>query len=300
MQVNMILNFLRACPNVLVKGHLLVGPSASTTRRYGHAAPVTPSSSPGSSTSTTTTATTTSTAATATTTTLPGLGHIALDGPAAHLLSLHGINRLVCLCRSCECDEGETSSWVVSVCDCAMLAKRLVEIICRSLLRDVVDEQLGSLHLLSTATTTAATSSSSTASSSWCALAALRLGHAHVDKDSTHLLVVQSFHGCGCLRSFREGDERKSFPRVVSVCHCSVSFKGCLEVGVVDLLCDSVDKELAAVSCLLTLAPRPWRRLLAFRPCNIHLNCVAANLSVVHALDASLGLVVGAECDEGK
>merc|ERR1719150_1771188 len=238
--------------------------------------------------------------ATTATTTLPRLRHIALDGSAAHLLSLHGLDRLVCLCRSCECDEGETSAWVVSVCDCAMLAERLVQIICRSLLGDVVDEQLGSLHLLSTATTTAATSSSSTASSPWCALAALRLGHAHVDKDSTHLLIVQGFHGCGCLRGFREGDERKSFPWVVSVCHCSMRFKGCLKVGVVDLLSDSVDKKLAAICCLLALAPRPWRRLLAFRSCNVHLNCVAANLSVVHALNASLGLVVGAECDEGK
>merc|ERR1719270_1726128 len=106
-----------------------------------------------------------------------------------------------------------------------MLAERLVQIICRSLLRDVVNEQLSSLHLLSAATTTAATSSSSTTSPSWCALAALRLGHAHVDKDSTHLLIVQGLHGCGCLRGFGEGDERESFPWIVSVCHCSVSFK---------------------------------------------------------------------------
>ena len=81
--------------------------------------------------------TSTTTTAAAATGCLPGLGNVALDGPAAHLLPLHRLDGCVRLRSACKCDEGKSSARVVSVSDCAVLTKGFIEVICGSLLGPV-------------------------------------------------------------------------------------------------------------------------------------------------------------------
>merc|ERR1719180_286792 len=100
----------------------------------------------------------------------PGLSNIALDGPAAHLLPLHRLNGCVRLSSACKCDEGKSSARVVGISHCAVLSKRLIEVISGGFLRHIVNKQLGSFNLLpaTTSSTSSTTTSSTAASSSWC------------------------------------------------------------------------------------------------------------------------------------
>merc|ERR1719234_2940366 len=77
-------------------------------------------------------------------------------------------------------------------------------------------------------------------------------------------------------------------------------FKSCLKVGVVGLLGHPMTKGLATIRSLLPFASCAGGWLLTLWPSDVHLDCVPAHLSVVHALDASLRLLIGAECDESK
>merc|ERR1719229_1249787 len=97
----------------------------------------------------------------------PGLGHIALDIAAAHVGSAHGGDGGLGLVRRGEGDESKSFARVISVSDCAVLSKSFLQLISVGLLADVVNKQLGTLHLFSPASsTTAAAATTSTASTS--------------------------------------------------------------------------------------------------------------------------------------
>merc|ERR1719452_266263 len=135
-----------------------------------------------------TTTTSTSTAATASAAVTSGLGDIALDVAAAHVLTTHGRNSGLGLIRGREGNECKTLAGIVGVCDSAVLPEGLLQLIGASFLADVVDKQLGSLNLLASATTAATSTAATTpAASSVSALFSLRPGNVHLDCSAGNL-----------------------------------------------------------------------------------------------------------------